>query len=110
MSCQYFIRNKNRYCLNKSEKNKQYCKLHNTIIQKQSSKIQIGGHNKVNENQYVSPYVLISSQQAPNPPQQSWYHYQAPVYQSFGDYICIKKSFLNEARNIVHDIFAGPQK
>ena len=93
MSCQYFIQNKNRSCLNNSEKNKQYCKLHKTIIQKQISKIQTGGQNKATDNQYISPYALISSQLPPNPSQQSWYHYQAPVYQSFGDYICIKKVF-----------------
>jgi len=103
MSCQYFIQKKNRYCLNKAMKNHSYCYSHAKLSKKQS-----GGAaqqpSRIND-QYISPYALISSELPPDPQQQSWYHYQAPVYQSFGDYVCIKKSFLNNAKDLLNEVF-----
>lgn len=43
-----------------------------------------------------SKYNLISSVMPPNPEQHSWYHHHAPFSQTFGDYICLKKSTLHE--------------
>ena len=105
MSCHYFIESKKRRCLKRAIKGQIYCKFHEKI-----NNDQIGGNNGNKINQYVSPYVMISSQMPPDPAQQSWYHYQAPIYQSFGDYICIKKSFINETKNIINNIFNVPQK
>ena len=117
-NCHYFIKRKGRFCLNNSLNNQPYCYHHQgdavATPQKVSplpgsktpSRRQKGG-GKDEKDVYVSPYVLMSSQLPPNPEQQSWYHYQAPNYQSFGDYICIKRSFLNDSKNIINDIFRG---
>lgn len=43
-----------------------------------------------------SKYNLISSNLPPNPEGHSWYHHHAPFSQSFGDYVCLKKSVLHE--------------
>lgn len=93
--CAYIIPLKGRQCLNHSLSNNKYCHKHKNVIQ-------TGG--AVKEKPYISPYVMISSQLPPNPAQQSWYHHQAPVYQSFGDYICIKKDFLLNAKNLINDV------
>ncbi len=98
MRCQYFLEKKNRYCCKKSLNDGKYCSIHQKL-----SKIQNGGN--INNNEFISPYALVSSQLAPDPAQQSWYHYQAPIYQSFGDYLCIKKSFINNARDLINDVF-----
>ena len=108
--CQYYINNKKRYCLKKSIKGKSYCTIHDQLKKKsESAKIEQLGGTKQLPDEFKSPYMLMSSKLPPNPPQQSWYHYQAPVYQTFGDYVCIKKSFLNTTKEILHDIL-GPVK
>lgn len=93
--CTYIIPEKSRQCLNYSMHGQKYCGIH-------KSKVQFGGQSV--EKPYVSPYVLVSSKLPPNPAQQSWYHHQAPIYQDFGDYVCIKKDFLVNAKNLVNDI------
>lgn len=108
--CMYFLEKKNRHCLNTTQN--QYCSKHHNIVNtmgKKSHKVfiktdQLGGFN-MNKNQYISPYALISSESAPSSSQQSWYHYQAPIYQNFGDYVCIKKSFLTDTKNLFNDMF-----
>lgn len=111
MSCKYYINSKNRRCLNPPMRGKSYCHSHKLKIKRdkeKSKKEQIAGGNVMGsslDDPYISPYALVSSQLAPNPPQQSWYHYQAPVYQTFGDYVCIKKSFLNNARALMKEVF-----
>lgn len=97
--CQHIIKKKNRQCLNYSLPHSIYCHIHQNGGQLDD---QNGG--QLEDKPYISPYVLTSSQLPPNPNQQSWYHYQAPVYQSFGDYICIKKDFLINAKNLVTDV------
>ena len=43
-----------------------------------------------------SKYDVISSALPPNPVQHSWYHHHTPFSQNFGDYVCLKKSTLQE--------------
>ena len=97
MSCHYFLKKKGRYCLNKPTKNNLYCHSHKNMLIKQSGGTLIE-NNRI-DDRYISPYALISSELPPDPRQNSWYHYQAPVYQSFGDYVCIKKSFINSIKS-----------
>jgi hypothetical protein len=128
MPCKYYIVTKRRYCRNQAQEDG-YCSCHRILIpkiqrpnepaQKSVNKLwqrsaktlsQRGGGDGSGPNskpdaQYISPYAMIASKLPPNPQQQSWYHYQAPVYQSFGDYVCIKKSFIMNAKNLVNEIF-----
>src|SRR5689334_6694049 len=101
MNCHQFLSHKNRYCLNKAKKGQSYCHQH---LHRQS---QQGGASS-DIDPYISPYALIASKLPPNPTQQSWYHYQAPVYQTFGDYVCIKKSFLKNAKNLLNEVLDRP--
>ena len=50
-----------------------------------------------------SKYHLISSALPPNPEHQSWYHYHAPFSQSFGDYVCLKRSTLKDLGLFLRD-------
>jgi hypothetical protein len=50
-----------------------------------------------------SKYHLISSALPPNPEQHSWYHHHAPFSQNFGDYVCLKKSTLQELGLFLRD-------
>lgn len=50
-----------------------------------------------------SKYNLISSAMPPNPEQHSWYHHHAPFSQTFGDYVCLKKSTLQELGMFLKD-------
>ena len=102
MSCHYYLKKKGRYCLNKTGNN-HYCHLHQKVHDKQSGGTLDGNNQSIDP--YISPYALISSQLPVDPPQHSWYHYQAPVYQSFGDYVCIKKSFINNAKDLLNEVF-----
>ena len=110
-NCQFFINSKNRNCLKKHIKNEIYCKIHKKLVDeiKNNEDNQTGGGNGQAIDEFRSPYSLVSSKLAPNSRHQSWYHYQAPAYQNFGDYVCIKKSYLNTTRNLLHDIL-GPIK
>ncbi len=50
-----------------------------------------------------SKYHLISSAMPPNPEQHSWYHHHAPFSQNFGDYVCLKKSTLQDLGVFLRD-------
>ena len=101
MSCQYFIKNKNRKCRNKQVKGTHYCSIKTHKLPQQHG----GETSEPVDKQYISPYAMIASELPPNPRQNSWYHYQAPVYQTFGDYVCIKKSFIMNAKNLLNEVF-----
>ena len=105
-NCKYYISNKKRFCLKKSNMSS-YCKIHEKIINKTETSNQLGAGSQLDVPQLVSPYMLTSSKLPVNPQQQSWYHYQAPVYQNFGDYVCIKKSYLNTTRDLLHDLLGS---
>ncbi len=130
-NCQYYLTDKNRYCRNSVISKQKLCHCHskNNVksqiksqikSQKQvggqsqnqtKSKKQIGGQSQDKNNDYVSPYSIISSQLPANSTNElgaSWYHHQAPTYQNIGDYVCIRKSFLNETRNLINDVFQKP--
>jgi hypothetical protein len=101
MQCNYFIVKKNRQCKNTAIKHLKKCQLHSK--KKTMTKKQLGG--SIIGDVPQSPFVITPSQLPPNPQQRSWYHHQAPIYQSFGDYVCIKREFLDNAKNLVNDIF-----
>jgi hypothetical protein len=46
--------------------------------------------------QAQSRYQRLASALPPNPEQHSWYHHHAPFAQNFGDYVCLKRSTLND--------------
>ena len=50
-----------------------------------------------------SKYHMISSTLPPNPEQHSWYHHHAPFSQNFGDYVCIKRSTLQDMGTFLRD-------
>jgi hypothetical protein len=50
-----------------------------------------------------SKYQLIASSLPPNPEEHSWYHHHSPFAQSFGDYVCLKRSTLQEMGTFLHD-------
>lgn len=50
-----------------------------------------------------SKYHLISSAMPPNPEQHSWYHHHAPFSQNFGDYVCLKRSTLQDLGTFLRD-------
>jgi hypothetical protein len=43
-----------------------------------------------------SRYQRLASGLPPNPEQHSWYHHHAPFAQNFVDYVCLKRSTLND--------------
>jgi len=104
-TCQHVIRDgisgKARKCRMRTG-GQQYCHLHRN---RHSLAIEQEGGN--DGKIYSSPYMLTPSNNAPNPEQQSWYHYNAPIYQTFGDYVCIKKSYIDNMRGLVHELFSG---
>jgi hypothetical protein len=113
MTCQHYLINKQRYCKNKALKGSKVCHTHTKKTgsakhQKRSS--QVGGAtNSRQEIPYISPYALTASKLPVNSVQElnaPWYHYQAPTYQTVGDYVCIKKSYLADTRNLLTDLWA----
>ena len=50
-----------------------------------------------------SKYALISSVMPPAPEEHSWYHHHAPFAQNFGDYVCLKRSTLQDLGTFLHD-------
>ena len=111
--CQYYINEKQRLCKVKTNPGENLCHIHKKKVNKMQ---QDGGASGSSYNdgrvdsEFISPYAMVSSQLPPNPTQQSWYHYQAPNYQTFGDYVCIKKSFLREAKNLMNEVFTEVPK
>lgn len=62
-----------------------------------------GSSRKKNPIVPDSKYHLLNSKLPPNPPEQSWYHYHAPLSQNFGDYVCLKRSTLKELGTFLKD-------
>lgn len=54
-----------------------------------------------------SKYSLISASLPPAPEAHSWYHHHAPFAQNFGDYVCLKRSTLQELGTFMHDALAS---
>jgi hypothetical protein len=50
-----------------------------------------------------SKYHLASSRLPPAPEQHSWYHHHAPFSQNFGDYVCLKRSNLQQLGTFLRD-------
>lgn len=50
-----------------------------------------------------SKYQLIASALPPRPEEHSWYHHHSPFAQSFGDYVCLKRSTLQDVGTFLHD-------
>ena len=50
-------------------------------------------------------FELIPSKLAPAPKstEHSWYHHHAPFAQTFGDYVCLKKTSLKAMGSFLHD-------
>ncbi len=108
--CQHYLINKQRYCKNKALKGSKMCHTHTPKKTKSKSLTQRGGNtNSRQETPYISPYALTASKLPVNSVQElnaPWYHYQAPTYQTVGDYVCIKKSYLADTRNLLTDLWA----
>jgi hypothetical protein len=51
-----------------------------------------------NQNPDADKFQMIPSKLEPDPQStdHSWYHHHAPFAQTFGDYVCLKKSTLKE--------------
>ncbi len=63
-------------------------------------------HGKTSSETIVMPkskYALISSVMPPAPEEHSWYHHHAPFAQNFGDYVCLKRSTLQDLGTFLHD-------
>lgn len=50
-----------------------------------------------------SKYQLITSSLPPNQEEHSWYHHHSPFAQSFGDYVCLKRSTLQDMGTFLRD-------
>lgn len=94
MKCKY-INDKNKQCNNKSISSKIYfCKRH-------FNKLMNGGAL----DDFRPSVEMLQPSELPLPEtHHSYYSSQAPAYQLFGNYVCIKKSFLTNIRNLLLNI------
>jgi len=55
----------------------------------------------------LKPFDLTSSKHSPDPKKgETWYHHHAPLSQTFGDYICVKKSTMKELGQLFRQAFS----
>jgi hypothetical protein len=55
----------------------------------------------------VKQQMDYASNLPPAPDQHSWYHHHAPFSQTFGDYVCLKKSTLKELGSFLQDTLSS---
>jgi hypothetical protein len=91
---------------------KKLIKAYDTV---QQSLIQSGGapmaplatiNPNIGRDEIVIPkskYQLITSALPPNQEEHSWYHHHSPFAQSFGDYVCLKRSTLQDMGTFLRD-------
>lgn len=98
--CAKYLKHKKRRCQNKTKT--KYCHLH---VGRHA--VQSGGNAEdlqEKTNEFLSKYEIESLYSPPDPPQNSWYHYHAPITQRFGDYLCVKRSFLRDIGEVIDDL------
>ena len=58
----------------------------------------------MNKSQVEAPMPTSKLPPAPDATDHSWYHHHAPFAQTFGDYVCLKKSTLKELGSFFKNI------
>ena len=71
-----------------------------------SERAKLAGRRKGDKSILDSDVSLFESTNPVAPAQHSWWHHHAPMYQKFGDYLCVKRSTLREMGGLLTEAFA----